>query len=98
MLCELGEVRSYEGSGGVAHYDGYAATHHHFRCDRCGEMQDIEVPVDCVMDRKVAECTGLDVRYHVLEFRGLCHECCAGASREGTTGENERDEMRGGTR
>lgn len=75
VLCELGWVRCYEGPGGVSRFDGAVATHHHFRCDRCGEMQDVDAPVDASLDRQVADRTGLDVRYHVLEFRGLCEGC-----------------------
>lgn len=75
VLCELGEVRCYEGAGGVSRFDGAVATHYHFRCDRCGEMQDVEARVDPSLDRQVADRTGLCIRDHVLEFRGLCKEC-----------------------
>ncbi len=87
VLCDLGEVRSYEGAGGVSRYDGCVTTHHHFRCDRCGQMQDVEAPVDFDLDRKIADHTGLDIRDHMLEFRGLCDGCRRDSARGGTRGD-----------
>lgn len=75
LLTEAGELSSYEGAGGVSRFDGCAETHYHFRCDRCGVMLDVEAPVDCELDKLVAVHTGLDIRCHVLEFRGVCPDC-----------------------
>ena len=75
LLTETGEVRSYESTGGVSRYDGCAAPHYHFRCERCGALIDIEEPVNEDLDRRVAVRTGLHIRCHVLEFRGLCGGC-----------------------
>ncbi|MBN1152787.1 MAG: transcriptional repressor, partial [Dehalococcoidia bacterium] len=74
-LTEAGEIASYESTGGVSRFDGCAATHYHFRCERCGAMIDIDEPVNTDLDRRVAAHTGLDIRCHVLEFRGLCRDC-----------------------
>ena len=75
LLTETGEVRSYESIGGVSRYDGCTAAHYHFRCERCGALIDVEEPVDQDLDRRVAVRTGLHIRCHVLEFRGLCGAC-----------------------
>jgi len=75
LLTETGEVRSYESIGGVSRYDGCAAPHYHFRCERCGVLIDVEEPVDQDLDKRVAVRTGLHIRCHVLEFRGLCDGC-----------------------
>ncbi len=75
LLCESGELRSCEPVGGVSRYDGCTTTHHHFRCEACGAMVDIEGQVDSELDDRVAARTGLRIRSHVLEFRGLCTEC-----------------------
>ncbi len=75
LLSESGEVRAYEGAGGVSRFDGCVAEHYHFRCERCGVMVDVQEPVNRELDRRVMERTGLKVNYHVLEFRGLCVDC-----------------------
>lgn len=75
LLSESGEVRAYEGAGGVSRFDGCVVEHYHFRCERCGVMVDVQEPVNRELDRRVMERTGLKVNYHVLEFRGLCVDC-----------------------
>ena len=75
LLTETGAVRSYEGVGGVSRYDGCTAAHYHFRCEECGTLIDVEEPVNGDLDRRVAVSTGLHIRCHVLEFRGLCPAC-----------------------
>jgi len=75
VLTAAGELRCYDSAGGVSRFDGCVESHYHFRCDQCGAMLDINEPVDVGLDRRVAANTGLDIRYHVLEFRGLCPAC-----------------------
>lgn len=75
LLADQGDVCAFDGGGGVSRYDGCTASHYHFRCERCGVVIDIDEPVDCDLDRRVSERSGLAVRYHVLEFRGLCPAC-----------------------
>ncbi len=75
VLSDSGEIRSYEGPGGVNRYDGTVETHYHFRCELCGAVIDLQESVDLDLDRRVSERTGLDIKYHVLEFRGVCVDC-----------------------
>jgi Fur family transcriptional regulator, peroxide stress response regulator len=75
LLCRSGEVFACEGAGGMSRYDGCTTTHHHFRCEACGTMIDIDEQVDSRLDERVAASTGLRIRCHVLEFRGLCRDC-----------------------
>lgn len=51
------------------------ASHYHFRCEQCGRVMDVEVPVDKRLDHKVAVKTGLKIYSHQLEFRGVCMDC-----------------------
>ena len=78
VLVDAGELRALEGPGGVSRYDGCTDGHYHFRCDVCGKVQDIDEPVDCHLDERVSARTGLAIRCHSLEFRGLCRECVSG--------------------
>jgi len=75
LLSRSGEVYACEGAGGVSRYDGCTVTHHHFRCEQCGAMIDIDEQVDSRLDERVAARTGLRIHSHVLEFRGLCRDC-----------------------
>jgi len=75
LLVEAGELRVLEGPGGVSRYDGCTDGHYHFRCDVCGQVLDIDEPIDMDLDDRVAARTGLQIRCHSLEFRGVCTEC-----------------------
>ena len=58
-------------------------THHHFVCERCGAIIDLEVPIDPSLDRKVNEATPYTVRRHRIEFYGVCDRCGAAAGNTG---------------
>lgn len=96
LLSEAGEVWAYQEGGGVCRYDGCTSSHYHFRCDRCGAVIDIDEPVDVDINRRVAERTGLQIRCHVLEFRGVCRQCQQAAGNS-SPGESDCDnQQRGG--
>lgn len=89
VLVEAGELLAIEGGGGLSRYDGCAESHYHFRCDVCGRVIDVDEPVDAGLDERVSTRTGLAIRCHSLEFRGVCSECQA-RSRDGTASELPR--------
>src|SRR6201986_5012055 len=69
-LVEAGLVREVAVEGRAARFDAKGLQHHHFICDRCGNVEDLdwyEVPTPDVAslgERIVRECE--------LIFRGLC--------------------------
>ncbi len=74
-MKEQGVILEMEFSGNLSRFDGNSDNHHHFRCDNCGRVFDIDEPVDNELDERVATSTGFLVSYHRLEFRGLCIDC-----------------------
>ena len=72
-LVEAGLVREVAVEGRAARFDAKAVRHHHFICDRCGNVEDVEwydVPRPrsrSIGKRVVRECQ--------LIFRGLCTKC-----------------------
>ena len=72
-LVQAGLVREVAVEGRAARYDAKGMCHHHFICDRCGEVEDVEWynvpnPTARFLDkRKLRECE--------LIFRGLCTKC-----------------------
>lgn len=75
ILLEKGEIVELNLSGIVSRYEGSLDSHYHFRCDKCGRVFDLDVPVDNELNDRVAKRTGFNVKHHQLEFRGLCREC-----------------------
>ncbi len=72
-LVEAGLVREVAVEGRAARFDARGMRHHHFICDRCGKVEDMEwydVP------RPVAGSLGKRIlRECELIFRGLCAKC-----------------------
>ena len=72
-LVQAGLVREVAVEGRAARFDAKGVRHHHFICDRCGNVEDMEwfdVPQPSVRSfgkRVVRECE--------LIFRGLCTKC-----------------------
>ena len=72
-LVKAGLVREVAVEGRAGRFDLQGVRHHHFICDRCGNMEDMEwydVPKPasrCLGKRIVRECQ--------LILRGLCPKC-----------------------
>jgi Fur family transcriptional regulator, peroxide stress response regulator len=72
-LVEAGLVREVAVEGRAARFDAKGVRHHHFICDRCGNVEDIEWydvprPAAAALGRRV-------LRESELIFRGLCTKC-----------------------
>lgn len=72
-LVQAGLVREVAMEGRAARFDARGMRHHHFICDRCGKVEDLEwydVPrphSGSLGKRVLRECE--------LIFRGLCTKC-----------------------
>jgi Fur family transcriptional regulator, peroxide stress response regulator len=77
-LVQAGLVREVAMEGRAARFDAKGMRHHHFICDRCGHVEDVDwydVP------RPTAASLGKRVlRDCELIFRGLCTKCAPRAS------------------
>lgn len=72
-LVRAGLVREVAVEGRAARFDAKGVRHHHFICDRCGNVEDIEWhdvprPRSGVLGKRV-------LRECELIFRGLCSRC-----------------------
>jgi Fe2+ or Zn2+ uptake regulation protein len=91
LLSEAGEIAAVDGAGAACRYDACVDDHYHFRCERCGSLIDVNLPIDHNLDTRVQQLTGLSVRCHVIEFRGLC-DACQRTRASNSAGQND-DEM-----
>src|SRR5271163_4805704 len=72
-LVQAGLVREVAVEGRGARFDAKGILHHHFICDRCGNVEDIEwydvpMPASGSLGKRV-------LRECELIFRGLCTKC-----------------------
>ncbi len=72
-LVQAGLVREVAVEGRAARFDAKGIRHHHFICDRCGNVEDLDwykvpkPPSNSLGKRVLRECE--------LIFRGLCTKC-----------------------
>ena len=72
-LVEAGLVREVAVEGRAARFDAKVMRHHHFICDRCGSVEDMEwydvpQPASGSLGKRI-------LRETELIFRGLCTKC-----------------------
>ena len=72
-LVEAGLVREVAVEGRAARFDAKGLRHHHFICDRCGNVEDMEWfdvtrPASVSLGKRI-------LRECELIFRGLCTNC-----------------------
>ena len=72
-LVEAGLVREVAVEGRAARFDAKGIQHHHFICDRCGNVEDLEwydvpKPASRSLGKRI-------LRESELIFRGLCAKC-----------------------
>ncbi len=73
-LSEAGLVREFPSEGKAARFDANLYPHHHFVCDSCGKIDDIdwfEIPEKA---RRPA-LGGRAVRDYEIVFHGICERC-----------------------
>lgn len=74
-LVRAGLVREVAVEGRAARFDAKGVRHHHFICDRCGNVEDLkwyDVP------RPASGSLGKRIlREYELIFRGLCPKCAS---------------------
>jgi Fur family transcriptional regulator, peroxide stress response regulator len=72
-LVQAGLVREVAVEGRAARFDARGIRHHHFICDRCGNVEDVEW---CHVPRPASRTLGKRiVRECEVIFRGLCPNC-----------------------
>ena len=74
-LVQAGLVREVAVEGRAARFDAKSMRHHHFICDRCGSVEDIEwhkvpKPASGSLGKRI-------LRECELIFRGLCTKCAS---------------------
>jgi Fe2+ or Zn2+ uptake regulation protein len=79
ILVAAGEADAVPCSTGATRYDGNVAPHHHFNCERCGRILDVDLPLPRGLTRRLATEHGLRSHRVQITFHGLCPGCDEGS-------------------
>ncbi|MBI4096842.1 MAG: transcriptional repressor [Candidatus Levybacteria bacterium] len=75
LFTDKGLTRQIQLREGKFRYEKSGEEHHHLICERCGNIQDIS---DCginTLEKEIQSKKGFLVKYHSLEFFGVCQSC-----------------------
>ncbi len=75
LLVKTGEVKEINIPGIPSRFDGSTSDHHHFLCEKCGRIFDLDESVDCNMEAEIFQKTGFKAKVQYLKFIGLCSDC-----------------------
>ena len=75
LLAEQGAICKIESTGSSKRFDGDLRPHQHARCQKCGRVIDIMLPVPMPDTRDII-LPGFVITAVRLEFDGLCDTCC----------------------
>jgi Fur family peroxide stress response transcriptional regulator len=75
VLVSEGLVKEVPTPGSAARYDGNPEPHHHFVCDRCGGIDDLQIRITESLEARVRRKYGLRPRRFQIDFYGLCRAC-----------------------
>jgi Fur family transcriptional regulator, peroxide stress response regulator len=75
QLAVQGIVRRISLGASVDRWEANTASHHHFVCDRCGAVADLDIPVDEGVTRKLGRAAGVNAVRHEIRLYGTCARC-----------------------
>jgi Fur family transcriptional regulator, ferric uptake regulator len=81
LLCDLGVVRRLQFHEDFARYelaDTFGSHHHHFVCNLCGKVEDIDACPLATTEQAIIHRTQSRITSHSLEFYGVCGACSQG--------------------
>jgi len=77
VLKKIGEIEELAISENKVYYDPNTEPHHHFLCEKCGQIQDVfqdfQIPTDMINIHQVKK--------HQIYFYGICSNCLKRGSR-----------------
>ncbi len=77
-LVKAGLVREVAVEGRAGRFDVTGMRHHHFICDRCGNVEDVDVVRTCPGLPRALSVSGWFANARLI-FRGLCAKCARAA-------------------
>ncbi|MFV0627261.1 MAG: Fur family transcriptional regulator [Alphaproteobacteria bacterium] len=74
-LSEAGIIRRIEGVDGIYRFDGEISDHHHFICNKCGQIYDLpNEGFEDIKDR-FSEKSGFLIDDCDITLKGTCNKC-----------------------
>ena len=79
LLVDQGLLLERKIGNRPARYEGQRQRHYHICCVECGALEDLSVPYQEILDRRVQRMVRYQLQEHRMEFYGICPRCQTGA-------------------
>ncbi len=56
-------------------YEAKKIPHYHLVCEKCGRVQDFEMPQYAEINEQAQQASGFDITSHRIDFFGICEKC-----------------------
>ena len=74
VLVEEGKILEIN-DGKVSRFDANVSPHHHFKCEKCGNLYDIEEGELLYINKDIAQKKGYTVNSSFVVLYGICPKC-----------------------
>ena len=75
QLAKEGIIRQVSLPDGLERYDRLTTKHHHFKCQKCGGIYDVEIEYLEGINGSIEKKYGFEVDRHDVVFTGVCLKC-----------------------
>lgn len=75
LLKDEGQILELAYGKYSCRYDGDTKNHYHFFCLKCEKVFDLDEPILKDLDKKVSRKSGMNIKYHRVDFYGYCKDC-----------------------
>jgi Fur family peroxide stress response transcriptional regulator len=75
ILVKQGLVSKLDFGSSNDRFEARSAPHHHFVCESCGRVTDLDLPIDDLLTKKLQKATGLAATRHEIRLYGVCEKC-----------------------
>ena len=75
ILTAQGLIKKIDFGSTFDRFDANNSPHYHFICEKCGSINDLEIPVDELLNERVNRATRHKAVRHRIEFFGCCGKC-----------------------
>ena len=75
ILVEQGLVKRLDFGGNQDRFEATTLPHHHFVCERCGRVTDLDLPIDSSLTKKLQSATGRTTTRLEIRLYGICEKC-----------------------
>lgn len=78
-LEAIKKVTRTQGNDQINYFEAFSQPHHHFICQKCNSIRDLDTPTVRICNICVSNSTKLpfEINKSVLTLYGLCESCCS---------------------